>query len=205
MKRMCHIITLLSGPPSWSHCHRPAISIWWITGHWGVRPVLIKSLIRTSQPWTLNHTRAADLNIASVCDGRDLSSSDVMRMTMITDITSLSLSLGVIMTQARGVISANCLLHVVTMTREDTFYCRQVINWELYISYHDTHCGCHLKYFHHQCIKPVRYELLSLSDTETESQHLNISFHHLFCSNWIHNQASVGLAETDNLVIAKHF
>lgn len=48
---------------------------------------------------------------------------------------------------------------------------------------------------------PVSYKPLSLSDTETESQHLNISLHHLFCSNWIHNQASGGLAETDNLVI----
>ena len=47
---------------------------------------------------------------------------------LITDITSLR----VIMTRARGVISANCLLHVVTMTREETFYCRQMINWELY-------------------------------------------------------------------------
>lgn len=51
---------------------------------------------------------------------------------------------------------------------------------------------------------PVSYKPLSLSDTETEIQHLNISLHHLFCSNWIHNQASGGLAETDNLVTAKH-
>ena len=76
------------------------------------------------------------------------------------DITSLR----VIMTRVQGVISANCLLHVVTMTREVSVYCRLVINWQLYVSYH-VHCGCLIinktRYFRLLWSARWHFELLS--------------------------------------------